>query len=127
MFDLPYNTYRFLIEPITRSDHLKIIMYRRYIKFILSLSKSSKPIVRTLFDVCKDSTLSTTGQNLRSLRLMTGSTDDIAINHASKIEYHQMTDDDAWRMEVIEDLLDKADQRKFDEDEKELLNFACYL
>ena len=56
---------------------------------------------------------------------MTGVFGNIAIDHASRIKYHQMTDDESWRMEVIDDILQEAEERNLDQDETELLHFVC--
>lgn len=83
IFDLPYNTHRYLIEPITGSDHLRKIIFKRYLKFVLNLAKSSKPINKTLNDVCKDSSQSSTGRNLRTLKILMETFDEIVIDHTS--------------------------------------------
>ena len=94
-------------------------------KFIDNLSKSHKPIVKTLLEACKNSTLSTTGRNLRSIKLLTGSMENITIDSAFLIEYHQVTEDNSWRVEWIDGLLDEAELRNLDDEELELLDYAC--
>ena len=125
IFDLPYDTKRFLIEPISGYDHIRTLIVKRYIKFVCSLSKSPKPIIKNIFNVCKDSSRSTTGRNLRSIKIMTGLFMDIAIDHASLVEYPQISEDESWRVEVLDDLLQEAEERLLDDDEKELLHFVC--
>ena len=56
---------------------------------------------------------------------MTGLFMDIAIDHASLVEYPQISDDESWRVEVLDDLLQEAEERLLDDDEKELLHFVC--
>ena len=125
IFDLPYDTKRFLIEHISRYEHIRTMIIKRYIKFLCSLSISPKPIIKTLFRVCKDSAKSTTGRNIRSIKMMTGLFKEIAIDHASLVEYLQINDEESWRTEVIEDLLQEAEERLLDDDERELLHFVC--
>ena len=56
---------------------------------------------------------------------MTGLFMEIAINHASLVEYPQITEDESWRVEVLDDLLQEAKKRCLDDDERELLHFVC--
>ena len=41
-FDLPYDTHRFLIEPLTGLPHVSRILVQRYISFIDKVRKSPK-------------------------------------------------------------------------------------
>ena len=104
---------------------MRLTIFKRYIKFILNLAKSVKPIIKTLFNICKDSTQSVTGRNIRTLKMMTNYPDEIAIDHGSHLEYLQLPEDEEWRMEVLDDLLEQAEQRHLDQDETELLHFVC--
>ena len=56
---------------------------------------------------------------------MTNNPDEIAIDHGSLLEYLQLPEDEEWRMEVLDDLLEEAEQRHLDQDETELLHFVC--
>ena len=42
IFDLPRETYRYLIEPISENMHLKSTLCSRYVSFYSSLQKSKK-------------------------------------------------------------------------------------
>ena len=127
MFDLPFQTYRFLIKSIPRTKHLRKTIIRRFLKFIESLSKSKKPIIKSLLEVCKDSTLSTTGRNIGGINLLSGAIDDIMIDCTSLIEYFPVADDNIWKVELLEDLCDEVEIRKLDDDEIELLDYSAIL
>ena len=71
IFELPWATHRWVLEEITRSN-LKFILYARFIKFINSIHKSSKPAVRFLYSMVASDVRSMTGSNLRSILLHTG-------------------------------------------------------
>ena len=42
MFDLPWATHRFFIEPMTGNHHVRRILVRRYMSFIDKIKKCSK-------------------------------------------------------------------------------------
>ena len=56
---------------------------------------------------------------------MTGLFIEIAIDHASLVKYPQITEDESWRVEVLDDLLQEAEERCLDDDERELHHFVC--
>ena len=56
---------------------------------------------------------------------MTGLFNEIAIDHAPLVEYLQITEEESWRTEVLDDLLQEAEERCLDDDERELLHFVC--
>ena len=125
LFNLPYDTHRYLIETVSNKEHIRTIIFKRYLKFVLNLEKSKKPILKVLYNICKDSTQSVTGRNLRSLKSLTNNFNDIAIDHGDQIEYVQTPEDEEWRTEVLVDLLEEAEVRSLDQDELELLYFVC--
>jgi hypothetical protein len=71
MFDLPYETHRWLIEAVSGNQHLRKILIQRFLKFIKQIKKSSKSIVKLLFNTIKLSVRSTTGHNLRAIMIET--------------------------------------------------------
>ena len=126
MADLPYSTHKYLIETITKKDHLRKIIWKRFIKFFISLNKMSKPIIKTLIDVSSNSSKSITGRNLRGLRLETNIFDeDIDLYFASFIEYYNVSEDNIWKCEILDQLLSDMDEGELEEDDREWIEFCC--
>ena len=71
MFDLPWATHRFFIEPLTGNQHVSRILVRRYMAFIDKIKKSSKSSRKQLLEVVKDDVRLTTGHNLRTSMMLT--------------------------------------------------------
>ena len=71
IYDLPWATHRWVLEEITGSN-LKFILFTRFLKFINSIHKSSKPAVKFLYSMVASDVRSVTGSNLRSIMLHTG-------------------------------------------------------
>ena len=72
IFDLPYNTHRRLIEPISGQTHIKLVLIKRLLRFVEKLKFSKKPVLRQPFSVCKDDVRTITGANLRNIMLQCG-------------------------------------------------------
>ena len=64
MFDLPWATHRYFIEPLIESPHVSRIVASRYLSFIAKIKKSVKYNVRQLLELTKRDTRTTTVHNL---------------------------------------------------------------
>ena len=79
MFDLPWGTHRYFVEPLTGDTHLSRMLVKRYLSFIEKLETSKKTPLKTLLSIAKRDVRSITGSNLRRITIFTGrkSIDDI--------------------------------------------------
>ena len=133
MADLPFQTHRYLIEPLTGTRHLKIKLIRNFLKFILSVKESSKPVLRQLYNLTKDDVRTITGSNLRNILLLTNKLhiDDLHAGLVDSIEYHQIKEEDKWRVGLLKELIDlKHGKMTLPEgwppgDLETILNFLC--
>ena len=48
MFDLPIQTHRFIIEPISQTKHLKNVLMERFLSFLMQIEKSTKKVPKQL-------------------------------------------------------------------------------
>ena len=65
MLGVPRETHRFLLEPLTKTTHIRTLLARRFLGFIDQIKKSHKVAARNLLEVIKHDTQSVTGNNLR--------------------------------------------------------------
>ena len=72
MYDLPYATHRFFVESVTGKIHLKNILMKRFLGFLIQIEKSPKKLPLKLLEVVRLDTRSTTGSNLRIIMLTLG-------------------------------------------------------
>ena len=73
MLDIPRESHRRLIEPLSDTTHLKTILIKRFLLFLQQIRNSSKIACKFLLEtICLD-TRSTTGSNLRRILLLTES------------------------------------------------------
>ena len=52
-FKLPFNSHKYIIEPISNVTHLKTLLCSRFVKFVEKNYKCDKPIIRLLSALCK--------------------------------------------------------------------------
>ena len=108
MAGLPYSTHRYLIEPLSEKMHMSRTLMRNFLSFIAELRKSSKPVLRQLYDLSKNDVLTTTGANLRNILLLTNlsNVDHLKPCIVDQISYKTIKKEDQWRVELIKELID---------------------
>ena len=131
-FDLPMQTHRYLVEPVSGHVHLKKLLIKRFISFLNQINKSNKFLPKSLLNCIKNDTRSTTGSNIRRILLLTKKDriEDVTQEDIENIKYAEMPDEESWRVGMIKDMTD----RKFgqlvvegfsDEECETMLAFAC--
>ena len=120
LFKLPQNTHRYLIEPVSQTTHLRVILGRRFLQFIENIQKTTKPLLKILLRECKDDTRTVTGSNLRYLMLESGISKTPTARQ--EVKYHKIEEDKKWRIEMIDMILEDHND---DEDHKECLAILC--
>ena len=108
MYDLPYATHRWIIEPVSDSTHVRRILINRFLNLIKQIKKSSKFVTNMLLRTIQNNVRSVTGYNLRRIMLESGKNNvdqlkDVGINN---IEYHPVSNDDKWKIKVIKECID---------------------
>ena len=68
VFNLPWDTHRYLIETVSKSTHPKVMMCSRYMKFMESMGRTCKKrSVRYLAALVKDDRRTLTGRTISSI------------------------------------------------------------
>ena len=107
MFDLPYDTHRHLIEPITDTRHVRIILLKRFMNFIQQIRKSTKMLPKLMLDLIKCDVKSTTGSNLRNILLQTRkvNVDQLDFRDIQQLQYYPTKDDEKWKENLVLEIL----------------------
>ena len=142
LWNVPRETHRRLIEPISDTILLKTILMKRFVNFTKNLLKTDKESVRYLANRFIFNTESLTGMNIRRINLEC-KTDMLQCNKQEVNEnlpfYMELPDDEQWKPSAIHEIISIlkgygtiVNERKFDEiddfDSKELniiLNDVC--
>ena len=75
MLDVPRDTHRYLIEPLSKTNHVKSFLINRFLSFLQQIRNSSKAASKFLLDSILLDDRSTTGSNLRNILLLTDKAD----------------------------------------------------
>lgn len=109
--NLPRETHKFFIEPLSHQLHLKFILWKRLLNFVQQLSNSNKNIVRHLLFQIKFNVLSTTGYNLKKIQLLLNknSINDLQIKDITNMVYNYVPEIDSFKIDFLSDVLDIID------------------
>ena len=129
-FDLPFETQKNLIEPVSGHIHVKKILLKRFISFLHQIANSNKILPKLLLNCIKSDTRSVTGSNIRRILLLTNKEkiENVTQYDIERIQYAEMAD--GWRVPLIQEITDvKFGQLSIDgfsdEECQEILRFAC--
>ena len=132
MFDLPLQTHRSFIEPISETKHLKFVLIERFLGFLEQINKSTKKVPKQLLSFIKHDVRSTTGSNLRNILLMTNKNhiDELRKEDVQKLRYQNENQNNYWKIGFIKEITDlKFNQLEVDnfskEELDEILTFLC--
>ena len=107
MYDLPWATHRYLIEPLTGSQHVSRILAKRYLSFINKIRNSGKTSLRQLLEITKKDVRLSTGHNLRTIMMLAGKNtiEELEVGQVD-FEYHEVKEINAWRVGFIKELIE---------------------
>ena len=132
MLDIPRETHRYLIEPLSDTKHIKTILIKRFLSFLDQIRKSNKCATKFLLNSILLDARSTTGSNLRNILLRTDKTciDDLNPNDAFQIEYHPIKPEETWRLPYINDIIEIKNEQMMipnisEGDVDDMLNVLC--
>ena len=106
MYDLPWATHRYLIEPITERNHVSRTLVERYMSFIAKVRNSKKANIRQLLEIIKRDTRTTTGFNLSTIMILTNKNSiEELFDGNNDFVYHPVEESEAWRIPFVKELL----------------------
>ena len=104
MLGLPRTTHRYLIEPLTGTQHIIKSIRNRFLKFMHSIAEGKKLALKRVLNAILMDVRSTTGKNLRYLMLQTASFRVKEID-VYKEPYKQIPTKEMWRIPLIEEMI----------------------
>ena len=125
MYDLPLQTHRYLIEPISEVKHLKFVLIERFIGFLEQIQKSRKIIPKHILKYVKSDARSITGSNVRNIVLLTEkyAIEDISKHDLKELKFHEIAIEDEWKVNFIKEITEiKSNQLGLNEFTSEELN-----
>ena len=132
MFDLPMQTHRNLIEPVSETKHLKFVLLERFLGFLYQIEKSTKTVPKHLLKFIKHDVRSITGSNLRNLLLLTDKNkiEELCKDDIKKMKYQQIEENNVWKVNMITEITNvkfhKLEVQNFSIEElDEILSHLC--
>lgn len=104
MLGLPRTTHRYLIEPLTGTQHIIKSIWKRFLKFLHNIADGKKYALKRVLNAMLTDVRSTTGRNLRHILLKTGSVHEKEVN-VYKEPYNQIPTKEMWRISMIEEMI----------------------
>ena len=107
MYDLPWETHRFYVEPLSGNAHISRILAKRFLSFTEKVKASKKLAIQQLFLAIKSDTRLTTGWNLRFIMIKSGNNriEDLDVRNTD-FEYHLVKDSEKWKIGFVKELID---------------------
>ena len=125
-FNLPRETHRNLIMPISSTSHLKIKLVKRFINFYESIEKCDKPHLKYLLEKQKNDVRSVFGRNVMNICEEAGTNNICSVN-LDKIEYFPLPIEDHWRIPLLNDMLEARAGRSVVDLTRREINSIIYL
>jgi hypothetical protein len=70
MYDVPWETHRYFMEPLTGLPHTSRCLAKRYFSFIQKIQNSNKTALKNLLTIVQSDVRHIAGFNLRTLMLL---------------------------------------------------------
>ena len=131
-FQVPRETHRYLVEPISESLHPKVFLSSRLVKFASSLNDCNKVSLRILANLYQHDLRTVLGKNLFEISRICNISKDNLTPSAVKngMRYFKPPENEEWRGSAVHDLINVQNNymtlEGFDEHEiNEMINFLC--
>ena len=108
MFRLDRTTHRYLIEPVSGVQHIKISIMKRFLKFTDTLANTRKEVVKSVYNTLVNDCRSTTGRNFRQIKLTCKSSHPSA-EDIERQPFVEVPHGEEWRGNIIKDLINIRD------------------
>ena len=102
MLSLPRKTHRYFLEPLSDTHHIVKSIKKRFLGFLNKIRSSKKEVLRCVLRKIERDCRSTTGRNIRSLKLQNEET----TQKLFETPYVTVPEDELWRLEVISELIE---------------------
>ena len=131
MLGLPLNTHRYLVQPLANGVHVKQVFAKRFLQFCEKLKNCQKVVIKDTFEKIKSNVKTTTGKNLAELGLLLNKpAGELSPCDASLIEFAKISDENKYRVNFIEELLNVKHGRLevdgfLDSELQQIVDFLC--
>ena len=107
IFQVPYTTHRYLVQPLSDSSHPKTILSSRFTKFMQSLVSSTKSSISYLARLVRYDNRTLAGRTVSRLsRECNIDKESLTVSSVSKsVRYFPVPEEELWRIDIMKELL----------------------
>ena len=108
MMKLDRCSHRYLIEPLSKTRHIKFSLMKRFINFTHKIVESPKTPLKTLYNCVKNDCRSVTGNNLRNimLQLKLDTIKSITTKELMNMKYHEtQNNEEKCRINMVDEII----------------------
>ena len=105
MLSLPRTTHRYFIEPLSKTPHITKSLKTRFLNFISKIYKSKKEVLRRVLSSIEHDCRSTTGRNIRKLKLQLDDFDQRRIIEFCNKPYIEVPIGDEWKLNMAKEII----------------------
>ena len=128
MLSIPRNAHRYLIEPLSGTQHIIKSIRNRFLRFVSNIASGSRKVLSTVLNIVKKDVRSVTGKNLRHINLKSNIANDGKVD-VFKEPYKAIPKDEQWRIplakEIIETKFGNLSLNIAKEELDDILYFVC--
>ena len=107
VFNLPWTTHRYFVEPVSSTRHPKTMLCSRLVRFWESLRECNKGSVRYLFSLVYNDRRTLTGRTASKIAVdCEVERENLDSKHAKRIEYFSPPPGQTWRIPLLKELLE---------------------
>ena len=104
-YDIPRQSKKFFIEPVSESSHLKQKLLTRFTKFHQTLKNCDKPHVRYLMKIQERDYRSTFGKNVQNI-CKELDVDNIEVVNMNNFVYSPVPEGEEWKISLVKECLE---------------------
>lgn len=104
-FNLPFATHRYILQDITSTQHIRVSLRRRFVKFYFQLNQCTKREVRQLVNIQKNDFRSTFGRNCRNICIENNINSIEQVNVKNICMPIKTPVSESWRLPLLKELL----------------------
>ena len=109
VYGVPNTTHRYLIESLSKSSHLKAVIYKRYLSFVHSVVDSKKDCLSSLGKKMLGDCGSITNKNIELISKETGHENVMGMSPCEVVngyQYSPVPESEEWRVGLLDELID---------------------
>ena len=132
MYRIDRKTHRYLIEPVSKMQHIKGAILKRFVGFTNKLAISCKNAVKNVYRVIENDCRTITGSNRRNaiLECQCDSSTRIEKKDVDKLQFHNVPAGEEWRVQLVTELIGIRDGSLMsvgwsNNDIKDALEYIC--